>query len=227
MKNIPLNVKVVCSDGECGKSSHVIINPLDWVVTYIVVDSDRLRGSKQRLVPFENIVETTHRSIHLNCTFKQLAAMDKFTETHFINSDEAEYAAFSSNNNYNYIDNYISDEIDLYSVFPYAYSQSDLYSVTVEDERIPPGEIAVRRGANVRATNGYVGRIDEFVIDPKDGRVTHLVVREGYLWDKKELTLPLSAVARLDEYVVELNLDKKTVKSLPAIPFKRFYSLNY
>ena len=56
-----------------------------------------------------------------------------------------------------------------------------------------------------------------------DGHITHLVLREGHLWSKKELTLPLSAVDRMDEYVVELKLDKKTVKSLPAIPVRRFY----
>lgn len=42
MKNIPLNVRVMCADGECGRSSHVIINPLKEVITYVVVESDRL-----------------------------------------------------------------------------------------------------------------------------------------------------------------------------------------
>ena len=31
--------------------------------------------------------------------------------------------------------------------------------------RIPPGELAVRRGARVRATDGRVGRVDEFLVD--------------------------------------------------------------
>ena len=109
-------------------------------------------------------------------------------------------------------------------MYPYVYSEDNLFSIAVEDERIPPGEMAVRRGADVRATDGLVGKVDEFVIDPENGHITHLVVREGHLWDKKELTLPLSAIDRLDEYVVELKLNKKTVKSLPAIPLKRFYS---
>lgn len=219
MKNIPLNVKVVCSDGDFGRSSHVIINPLKEAITHIVVQSDRLQGSRQRLVPFHQILETTHKSIWLKCTMKELAAMEKFTQTHFLNSDEAEYAAFSLS------DNYISDEINLHSIFPYVDSEADFYSVAVEDECIPNGEIAVHRSANIMATDGSVGRIERFIVDPQ-GRITNLVVREGYLWDKKELTLPLSAVDRLDEYIVELSLDKKTVKSLPAIAVKRSYSLS-
>ena len=151
----------------------------------------------------------------------ELINMEKFTETHFVNSDEAGYATFGT------IDEHIFDEMDLYSMLPYVYSDDSICSVAVEDERIPPGEMAVRRGAEVRATDGYVGRVDEFVIDPEDNHITHLVLREGHLWGKKELTLPLSAVDRLDEYVVELKLDKKTVKSLPAVPLKRFYEREF
>jgi hypothetical protein len=40
------------------------------------------------------------------------------------------------------------------------------------------------------------------------------VLQEGHLWDKKELTLPISAIARMDEDYIYLKLDKKTVKSL-------------
>ena len=68
MNDIPLNAKVICIDGECGKSSHVIINPLNQTITHIVVENDSLRDSKQRLVPFNKIVETTHKSIQLKCT---------------------------------------------------------------------------------------------------------------------------------------------------------------
>ena len=218
MKNISLNAIVMCADGNYGRISHIIINPVREVITHIVVQSDRLQGSRQRLVPFERIVEATHKSIWLKCTSKELAAMEKFTEIHFINSDEAEYVAFSST------DNYISDEINLDSIFPYFNSDAGFYSVAVEEERIPDGAIAIHRSASVRANDGFVGRIDKFITDSL-GQITYLMVRQGH-WDKRELTLPLSAVDRLDEYIIELNLDKKTLKSLPAIPLKQAYSLS-
>jgi hypothetical protein len=50
--------------------------------------------------------------------------------------------------------------------------------------------------------------------DPDNKHLTHLVLQEGHLWDKKELTLPISAIARMDENYIYLKLDKKTVKSL-------------
>ena len=219
MKDIPLNVEVTCNDGKCGKSSHVIIDSFNQVVTHIVVQSEDFLGSSKRLVSLDRLIETTPKSIRLNCTREQLAEMENFTETHYINSDLAEYESFNSRSEH------IFDEFDLYSMWPYVYYEDNMYFIAVEEERIPPGEMAVRRGAQVKATDGHVGRVDEFVIDPTDGHITHLVLREGHLWDKKELTLPLSAIEHMDEYEVHLNLDKKTVKSLPAVPIKRFYSL--
>jgi sporulation protein YlmC with PRC-barrel domain len=218
MKNIPLNVEVICNDGKCGKSSHVIINPLNQVITHIVVQNEDFADSSQRLVPVDQILATSHKSIQLRCAIADLAAMEKFTETHYINSDAAEYSSFGLPAEH------IFDEIDLYSMWPYVYAENSIYSLPIEDERIPPGEIAVRRGADVEATDGHVGRVDEFVVDPRDGHITHLVLREGHLWNKKELTLPLSAIERMDEYAVYLKLDKTKVKSLPAIPVRRFYS---
>ena len=66
--------------------------------------------------------------------------------------------------------------------------------VPVEHLQIPPGELAVRRGTRVEATDGYVGKVDEFVVNPDNGHITHLVMREGHLWGKKDVTIPLSAM---------------------------------
>jgi hypothetical protein len=94
MKDIPLNVVVNCRDGSCGKSSHVIINPLNQELTHIVVQNEDFFGSNKRLVPLNQIIATTPKSIQLNCTQEELAGMEKFTETHYINSDETEDKSF-------------------------------------------------------------------------------------------------------------------------------------
>jgi sporulation protein YlmC with PRC-barrel domain len=218
MKDIPLNVDVTCIDGKCGKSSHVIINPLNQAITHIVVQNEDFPESRKRLVTLDKAIATTPKSIQLNCTKEELAAMEKFTETHYINTNTAEYESFG------FLPEHMLDEFDPFLMWPYVYYEDSMYSIPLEDECIPTGEMAVRRGAEVEATDGYVGRVEEFVIDPSDGHITHLVLREGHLWNKKELTLPLSAIARMDEDYIYLKLDKKTVKSLPAVPIKRFYS---
>lgn len=220
IKDIPLNVDVNCHDGNCGKSSHIIINPLNQTITHIVVQNEEFFDSSKRLVSLEKIIATTAKSIQLNCTQKELAGMERFTEIHYIAPDSAEYSSFGL------LPEHYFDEFDPYLMWPYVYSEADMYSLLIEDERIPPGEMAVRRGADVEATDGHIGRVDEFIIEPTDGHITHIVVRKGHLWNQKESIIPLLAIAEMAEDFVRLKLDKKAVKSLPTIPVKRFYNNN-
>lgn len=64
-------------------------------------------------------------------------------------------------------------------IWPYTIPETEM--ISVEYERIPPGELAVRRGARVETTDGHAGRVDEFLVNPADGYITHLVLREGHL----------------------------------------------
>jgi hypothetical protein len=47
-----------------------------------------------------------------------------------------------------------------------------IVQVLVEHRQIPQGELSVRRGTRVEATDGYVGHVDEFVINPENGHIT-------------------------------------------------------
>ena len=64
--------------------------------------------------------------------------------------------------------------------------------VGVKHKSIPPLELAVRRGAKVRAIDGTVGRLGEFVIEPVTGNITHLVLQDGHLWDQEKVTIPIT-----------------------------------
>jgi uncharacterized membrane protein len=107
-------------------------------------------------------------------------------------------------------------------MLPYA-TPMHMIGIPVEVEHVPLGEIAVRRGTLVEATDGYVGDVAELLVDPGKGEITHFVLQEGHLWGKKEVTLPLSAIDRVEEETVYLKLDKKAVESLPSVPVKRHY----
>ena len=90
---------------------------------------------------------------------------------------------------------------------------------------IPPGEMTVRRGTLVDATDGCVGKVGELLVDEASGQITHVVLQEGHMWSKKEVTLPLSAIDRVLEETVYLNLDKQAIEALPSIPVKRHYGI--
>jgi uncharacterized membrane protein len=67
--------------------------------------------------------------------------------------------------------------------------------------------------AKVRATNGKVGEVSEVITD-ECGAVTHFVLQESH---KRSVTLPLSAVDRVEDDTVYLKLDKEEIKELPTI----------
>jgi uncharacterized membrane protein len=75
--------------------------------------------------------------------------------------------------------------------------------------------------ARVEATDGAVGQVDELVKDPESGDLTHLVLLEGHVFGKTQVTLPISAVDRVEEDTVYLKLDKDGIKRLPAVPVKK------
>ena len=91
----------------------------------------------------------------------------------------------------------------------------------LEHERIPTGEVVIRRGTAVRATDGQVGKVDEFLVDPENDAITHLVLREGHLWGEKDVTIPVSEIDKITENSVYLKLDKQDIESLPTVPVKR------
>jgi uncharacterized membrane protein len=74
--------------------------------------------------------------------------------------------------------------------------------------------------AKVEGTDGHVGEVDDLVRDPDSGEITYVVMREGHLWGKRDVTLPVSAIDRVEDDKVYLNLDKKEVELLPSIPVK-------
>ena len=212
MKEIPLDAMVVCVNGECGKSSHIIIERNSQQVTHFVVKTSNLLDSHKYLVSIDRVVRTTPESVALDCTKEELAAMPLFTEMRFLNPITNQYEALE-----NFSDEAIasrSSHLMWSDPSMLADTGADIFSIPIEEELIPNGEIAIHRGASVEATDGHIGRIEEFLVDPKDRHLTHLVLQKGHLWHKKELTLPISAIAKMDEEYIYLNIDKATVKSL-------------
>ena len=53
----------------------------------------------------------------------------------------------------------------------------------------------MRRGDPVHATDGDIGRVQGLVIDRRSRHVTHVLLQEGHLWGRREVAIPVSAVA--------------------------------
>lgn len=200
--DLPINAEVSCSDGPCGRSTRVILNPVTDQVTHLVV-SERGFAHTEFLVPLELLVESSPTTIRLRCSGEELREMERFIEVEYLPGEGA----------------YLSYGMNDYMLWP--YTMLDAQQVPLEHERIPPGELAVGRHAQVEASDGHVGRVDEFLVDPVSGHITHLVLREGHLWGQKDVTIPVSSIARISEETVHLTLDKRAIAALPTAPIRR------
>jgi sporulation protein YlmC with PRC-barrel domain len=209
---IPLQAQVECTDGVCGRSVYVLINPVVEKVTHLVVRKDSFPNT-ETIVPVDLVVETVTDTIRLRCSKAELEKLDPFIQTTFID-------VMMPARNFGYSGG-------MYGIGSYYYSPYVTSEQTVYDENqmmIPPGELAVHRGTRVEATDGTVGHVDEFVVNPKNGHITHLVMREGHLWGKKDVIIPVSAMGETRKDTVFLKLDKHQIESLPTFPLHRHWS---
>ncbi|HKI66340.1 MAG TPA: hypothetical protein VJ989_03635 [Solirubrobacterales bacterium] len=83
-------------------------------------------------------------------------------------------------------------------------------------DRVPVGDVEVRRGEHVHASDGDIGRVQGPVVDPSGHHVTHVLLDEGHLRGKKEAAIPIGAVTGVDDGV-RLSLTKDEVADLPPV----------
>jgi PRC-barrel domain len=209
---IPLQAHVECADGFFGRSVCVLIDPVLDEVTHLVV-RETSSPNTQYIVPVNIISATTADTIQLHCSKAEMEKMDPFVYTEFIEekilAGAAGYGTGASGMGSYYMP-YVTPEITV--------------QVPVEHLQIPPGELAVRRGTRVEATDGYVGKVDEFVINQESGYITYLVMREGHLWGDKNVIIPLSAMGETRDDTVFLKINKHEIGSLPTFPVTRRWS---
>jgi sporulation protein YlmC with PRC-barrel domain len=197
--NISTDAKVYCSDGPCGRSTRVIIKPTTQEITHLVVSNESFPETEY-LVSIDLVAESTSDQIRLNCTCKELSNMPIFDQVQFVPSDVPGYAGGP------------------FMMWPTYIPVTS--HITLEDEHIPFDELAIRRGARVEAADGHVGRVDEFLIDPTNDSITHLVMREGHLWGQKDVSIPVSQIDHYQDNTVYLKLDKQSIEALPGIPIR-------
>ena len=202
--DVPLDVEVYCSDGACGRSTVIIVEPQTQQVTHFVVQD----GGFQYLVPIGVIADSSAVRINLSWSREELRHAKSFVEE--VPADEAHLEM-------------MSDAMVGSSVFgPYtspdaAHMVDALSGATMEQELVPDNELAIHQGARVEATDGTVGSVDEFIIDPGTNKLSHVVLRKGHFFGERDVTVPVSEIERVEDDVVYLKLDKRAVGHLPAV----------
>jgi sporulation protein YlmC with PRC-barrel domain len=203
-----IGAEASCTDGDCGEVRRVIVNPVAREVTHLVVEPKGRLGLA-RLVPLD-LVETSTGQVRIRCTLAEFAQLEPAEETQFVPGSQG-YAAYGP---------------EQVLSWPYyglggAGMATDVEALqgtsqTVTYDTVPLGDVEVRRGDPVEATDGSIGRVHGLVIDPRSHHVTHVLLAEGHLWGKKEVAIPIRSVTRVDDGI-QLNITKQQVEDLPPV----------
>jgi sporulation protein YlmC with PRC-barrel domain len=74
----------------------------------------------------------------------------------------------------------------------------------------------------VEATDGYVGQVDELLINSNNMQVTHLVLLERHIFQKREITIPISQIDHIAKDTIYLKLNRQSIEELPTTPIQRW-----
>jgi hypothetical protein len=203
--------KVSCSDGHCGQLRRVVIDPVARTLTHLVVEPKH-RKTFGHLVPVDlvDLGDSSGGEIRLRCTLAEFDALEQAEETEFLPGPDGDW-------------DYGQDEmlsspyygmgVDASRVGGMGYNTGPQQVVS---DHVPKDEVEVRRGEHVHATDGDIGLVHGFVIDPTDDCVTHVLLEEGHLWGRKQVAIPISAVVTVQDGV-HINLAKDDVRDLPPV----------
>jgi hypothetical protein len=190
-----IGARASCTDGDCGEVSRLIIDPATDTVTHLVIQPCH-RQEAARLVPV-HLAEATDEGIRLRCTLAEFDKLDHAAERDLVTGAGPVQIAGGS------------------GVTAGRAAGVWRETATFEDV-IPGGEDEVGPGDPVLAVDGEIGRVQGFLVNPDDDRVTHVLLQEGHLWGRKEVAIPISAVLRVDEGI-RLNLTTEQVGELPPV----------
>ena len=200
-----------CADGVCGKVIRVVVDPVARAVTHLVVEPVR-RPGLGRLVPLALVEAATPQEVQLRCTRAEFSGLRLAEDAHFAPGSR--------------LDQYLGYSAEQVLLMPY-YTRvgADIPQIREGEPAgaygsLPPGEVDVRRGKRVYATDGEVGRVEGLVVDLANHRVSHVLLQEGHVLGRKDVVIPIGTVTGMVD-VVQLNITTQQVEDLPPVDVER------
>jgi sporulation protein YlmC with PRC-barrel domain len=216
---LDLGKPVRCSDDVFGVLADVVIDPVTKRVTHLVVRPERQDTIATRLVPIELAEEDEGgEAIWLRCTVDEAGKLDIVEEFAYLRLGESPARDPDW-------------DVGIQEVLAppfYEGTGFDDYagelgtSEALIYDRVPKGEIEIRRSSPVYSSDGHhLGHVDGFVVDETD-QIAQLVLERGHLWGRREVTVPIGAVASVANDEVKLSLSRDEVGALPAVRVHRW-----
>ena len=203
--------------GPPAPSARVVLDPTTDTVTHLVVTRHHGR-EPQVLVPVE-LLASVDGEVRLGCDSAELDALPPARERHFVTGIPGPL-------------HYRTDQVLAWPYYglalgvglsgggPHEAGAAIGASHALEGaryDRVPKGEVEVRRGDAVHAIDGHIGRVRGLVVDLADDQVTHILLEDGHLWGAREISIPIGAVSDA-RHGVKVALTRDEIRDLPAVP---------
>ena len=215
---LELGKPIRCSDGAFGELADVVVDPTTKRVTHLVAKPHKLDGVS-RLVPIElaDAGDDGDEGLTLGCTIDEAEQLSPVQEQAYLPLGQHPVSDPDW-------DVGVQDVLAMpYYGGEYGAYAGELDTYGVVYDRVPKGEVEIRRASTVSAADGeFLGQVDGFVVD-SDQHITHFVLEKGHLWGKREVTIPIGAVAKVETDNVTLQLSKQEVGELPSVKVHRWF----
>ena len=188
---------VSCADGDCGRLHRIIMDPATRALTYLVVGRD---PHSARLVPASLVGAAGPDSIVLTCTTSGFDLLEPAEATEMV--PPAAPAGGPAGG----------------GALGGGYRAPAKPDVITYD-RVPAGEVQLCPNERLHAADGDIGHIKGLVAAP-DHHVTHILLSEGHLWNRKEVAVPIRNVVDAT-FGVQVDLTREELKDLPAVELTR------
>jgi sporulation protein YlmC with PRC-barrel domain len=193
-----IGAQVRCSDGPCGEIRKVVVDPVAKKVTHLVVEAPH-RAGLGRLVSLD-LVASGGDPVALRCTTEEFASLEAAEELQFLPGAQGMLGYTSR---------------DALSLPYYMLGANDTVPPDVADT-VPSGDVAFRRDEGVHATDGEIGKVEGFAIDPTSHQVTHVILQAGHVFGHDDVAIPIAHVTSMDDGI-RVDLTKDEVRGLPSV----------
>jgi len=189
---------VSCSDGDCGRLHRIIMDPATRALTHLVVGRDTHAA---RLVPASMVGTADADGIVLTCTAAGFDMLEPAEAAEMVQPTASTGGPVTGG-----------------GALGGGYRAPSKPDVITYD-RVPAGEVQLCPGERLHAADGDIGHIKGLMADP-DHRVTHILLDEGHLWNRKEVAVPIRNVVDAT-FGVQVDLTREELKDLPALDLAR------
>ena len=213
---LELGSPAACTDGLFGELVHVVVDPQTRMVTHVVVEPHHQHWLA-RLVPIALVAaDPATQGLTLACSTAEVRRLEHVQQSAFValgeelETDDPDW------------------DIGVEGVLVQPYYSSDAPPpshdavATATYDRIPKGEVELRRASTVTSADEHrLGHVDGFLVDD-DEHITHVLLEQGHLWGRREVTIPIGDVASVRPDAITLSLTKDAVGTLEPVAVRRW-----